>query len=114
MSDFRRANFLPMTLDFKRLDYFRALYVDIAFALPTTKTFFITNAWEANLPGLAFNLYNDINYWWVLGLYNGIVDPILDVSVGKQMKAFNKEDAIAYMSAKQDSSLQSGASVVIV
>src|SRR4051812_34855766 len=105
MSDYRRANFIPLTLGFDRLDEIRALYVDIAWVVPAVGKFDITDAWEANLPGIAFALYQDINFWWILGLYNGIIDPILDVSVGSVFRYAAKEDFIAYLESKKQTLL---------
>jgi hypothetical protein len=96
-----------MTRDFKRLDFMKALYIDIMFSVPAAKTFVITDAWEANLPGIADALYGDINFWWVIGLYNGVLDPITDVVRGKIFRAPNKEDIVAFLESKKDELQQS-------
>lgn len=101
MIDFRRANFLPLTIDSKRLDWLSAYYIDMQIEVPASRSFEITDPWVANLPGLAFNMYDDINLWWVLALYNGIVDPINDVYVGRTMRAPNKEDVVAYLADRR-------------
>jgi len=106
MSDFRRGNFIPLTADKQRLDYFNASYIDIKFALTPERQFVVSEAWEANLPGLADHLYGDINFWWILALYNGIVDPILDVKKGLVLGVPSKEDIIAFLNAKNNSSVE--------
>jgi hypothetical protein len=54
----------------------------MSFALPAEQTFVVTSANVANSPGLAYQIYGDKNYWWIICIYNGILDPIQDLQPG--------------------------------
>ncbi len=82
MSDYRRANYVPLTRDRVNLDLHRAKYNDIRFVLPAVRTFVVTDAFAANLPGLAHELWGEVGLWWVIGMYNGLIDPIADLQAG--------------------------------
>ncbi len=106
MSDFRRGNFIPLTADRMRLDFFNASYTDIKFALAPERHFVVTEGWEANLPGLADHLYGDINFWWILAQYNGIVDPITELKAGLVLGVPSKEDIITFLNVKNNSTTE--------
>lgn len=82
MSDYRRANFIPLSDDGLSLDYLSSRYNSIGFLVYAGSTYRISQSDLANLPGIADRLYSDINLWWLLAMYNGIVDPINDLVVG--------------------------------
>ena len=85
MYSYRRANYIQLTTNRQALDLLNTNYTDIKFALPAVRKIFVTDAFEANLPGIAYQLWGDpdFGYWWVLGLFNGIIDPINDVVRGR-------------------------------
>jgi hypothetical protein len=102
MSDPRRANYIALTADGKKLDYLNADYTDVKFALPVKEIFIVTDAFEANLPGIAFDRLGDTGWWWLLGLYNGIIDPIDDVVTGLRLNVFDLSQAKRYLESRPD------------
>lgn len=77
-----RSNYLSLGADRKSLDYLSAKYLNIRFSIPPERTFVVTNSSIANTFGLAYQLYGDKNYWWILALYNGIINPVTDLKPG--------------------------------
>ena len=104
MSDYRRANYIPV-IGTLRLDWLRAKYINIKFLVPAKGIFVVTEAFEANLPGIAFEIFGDIELWWALALYNGIVDPIDDVSVGTRLLIPDREYLISLLETYDPNSL---------
>lgn len=100
--DHRRANYIPMTIDRQRLDYLRAKYVDLRYVLPPVKHVVVTAAFENNLPALAHELLGDTTLWWALGLYNGIVSPLEDLTVGKQVSVPDVTELLKLLDAAND------------
>lgn len=84
-TDYRRANYIPLSIDRLRLDFVNASYSNMKFVLTTSKVFVVTDAYESNLPGIAFTLYQDPGLWWVLAMYNGIIDPIDEIVTGLKL-----------------------------
>lgn len=80
--DLNRASYLKLSTSKKSLDYLSAKYLNISFAIPAESTFVVTSANIANSPGLAYQIYGDKDYWWVICLYNGILNPIEDLQPG--------------------------------
>jgi hypothetical protein len=82
--DLKRATYLEISGTTKnpRLNYLSSKYKNIRHLLPAVNTYVVTSADMANLPGIAYNVYRDKDYWWVIGLYNGIIFPERDLTPG--------------------------------
>ncbi len=93
-----RASYLDTSPNGKSIDYLSAKYSNIRFILSARTTYTVTSADAANLPGLSFKFYGDKNYWWVLGLYNGILDPIGGLTPGTSIQIPSITDINAYLS----------------
>lgn len=94
-------------LDNTRLSYdvFRSGFKNIRFALSATQTYTVTQADEANLAGIAFKIYSDTSFWFLLLAVNSIQDPIQEVVAGLILNVPSKSDIIAYLSAQQNKQL---------
>lgn len=101
-TNFDRRNFLSVDNTGKILDIFSAKYKNIRFQLPTSQTLIVNSGTEANLPGLAYQLYGDVSLWWVLLLYNGLYDPINDVKPGLVLRIPSKDAIISYLESQED------------
>lgn len=67
-------------------DLLSAAYNSIKTEILTFDYFTVTDS-EAGLPDLiAKNFYDDENLWWVICLYNGIIDPLVDLTTGMRIK----------------------------
>lgn len=110
----RRANFIQMTKDRTALDYLNTRYTDIKFALKAVKKITISDAFESNLPGIAYNLWGDpdYGYWWVLGLYNGIVDPLSDLPTGTDLLIPSIDDVKKYLQSSAEEGIAPISNVV--
>jgi hypothetical protein len=80
--DLNRSSYLSLASNKRSLDYLSAKYLNMSFALAAERTFIVTSANIANSPGLAYQIYGDRNYWWVICMYNGILDPMQDLQPG--------------------------------
>ncbi len=81
-----RATYLKGSVDPSRLNYLSAKYKNIKFLLTPKQQYVVTHVDVANAPGLAHAIYGDKGYWWILCLFNGILDPISQVSPGTTLR----------------------------
>src|SRR6478736_9365622 len=86
------------------LDYFAAKYKNIRHLLAPDRNYTVTHLDEANAPELAFRFFGDVGYWWVICLYNGILDPISDFEPGTEIRLPRISDVNALLSAEDQSS----------
>ena len=77
--DLNRATYITSTKKKDRFDFVSARYKNMRWLLRHTETYEVTASDTANLPGIAFRVYGDVGYWWILGMYNGIIDPVADI-----------------------------------
>jgi hypothetical protein len=77
--DLNRATYITPTKKKDRFDFVSARYKNMRWLLRHTETYEVTASDTANLPGIAFRVYGDVGYWWILGMYNGIIDPVADI-----------------------------------
>lgn len=76
--DLNRRSYLDVGGTSKKpsLNYLSAKYKNIRQLLNPEHSYNLDQSDIANAPGIAFNVYGDRDYWWVICLYNGITDPI--------------------------------------
>lgn len=84
------------------LDYLSAKYKNIKQILKPTQSYTLTSSDAANAPGIAFTVYGDVNYWWVVCLYNGILDPISGLEPGVVLQLPSLADINALLSSQDD------------
>lgn len=94
------------------LDYLSAKYKNLRFILPANQSYVISTRDKANAPGLAFQFYGDRGYWWVICLYNGILDPINGFEPGMVIQLPTLADINALLSSQDTQQL--AASVVTI
>lgn len=87
------------------LDYLSAKYKNLKFLLRARDTYLVTSSDACNLPGIAHKVYGDKNYWWVIGLYNGIIFPELDLTPGTTLQLPALADINALFSAQDANAL---------
>ena len=81
-----RADYLDTPDSNTSLDYLSAKYKNIQYLLAVDTTFTVTLPFVANPFGISYNVYNNKGYWWVILLYNGIVDIYAELVVGVVLK----------------------------
>ncbi len=94
------------------LDYLSAKYKNIKDLLPAKQSYTLSDFDESNLPGLAYKFYGDTGYWWIIGLYNGIIDPISGLTPGTVLQLPSLADINSLLTA-QDSQKLTTSSVTI-
>lgn len=68
------------------LDYLKATYLPLIQDINTYTEYQVTSPMEARLDLISNLFYKTPNLWWVIGMYNGITNPIFEVSVGRKLK----------------------------
>ena len=81
------------------IDFLSSQYANMRFSGAVDKVITIDARYEANLPGLAFDYYADVEYWRAIMWFNGIQDPINDVCVGALIGLPNKSSLDAFFAA---------------
>lgn len=102
--DLNRASYLKASPSPDRLNYLSAKYKNIRFNLKASQSFTLTNQDIANAPGIAFSVYGDVGYWWVICMFNGVISPIEDLVPGATLQLPSLSDLNAYLTS-QDQSL---------
>jgi hypothetical protein len=85
------------------IDTLRSPYTNIRWGVTVDTVMTVDSKYEANLPGLAFDYYGDVQYWRAILAFNGLVDPINDVQVGVILGLPNKSSLEAFMTSNQSS-----------
>ena len=96
-----RSAYLSAGVSPKTLSYLSAKYLNIRYIVPARDTFVVTQAYVANAPGIAFDYYGSQDYWWVVCLFNGILDPIEDFVPGLALQLPSLTDINAFLSLKE-------------
>lgn len=82
------------------LDYLSAKYLNMRFQIAASKNYVVGQSDVANAPGIAFNFYGSVDYWWVVCMYNGILDPISEFAPGLVLQLPTLADVNAFLSAQ--------------
>lgn len=61
-------------------------YVRFLKELKFERSFIVTDSAAGRLEFISYQLYKTIDLWWVIGLYNGIVNPFKEVIAGKLLR----------------------------
>lgn len=93
------------------LDYMSAKYKNIKFVLNPTISYVVTSADAANLPGISFNVYGSRDYWWVIALCNGILDPISGLTPGLVLQLPTLADINAFLSTQDAQQLSTSVTI---
>lgn len=80
----------------------------LRFKIPHVKTITITSITAANLPLVAQQELGSHELWWTLLYYNGLSDPIKDISIGAQIRIPNKNKLLSEL----ETSFQKSSSII--
>lgn len=94
-----RASYIKPSVSPDRLNFLSAKYKNIKFHLQPTNLYVVKISDQSNAPGIAFSVYGDRDYWWVICMYNGILDPISEFKPGTTLKLPSLTDINAYLTA---------------
>lgn len=88
---------LDNTID---LDVLSSGYVNMRFGVLPVKIVVIDSKYQANLPGLAYDFYGNQEYWRAILSFNGLVDPINDITVGRYLGLPDASSLQAFLVSK--------------
>lgn len=101
-SEYPRKNYIPTVFvklndaDYQStevLDHMKAKYNSMFNrALPYTD-FMVDESVAGRLDLIAWQVYGKVDMWWVIGYYNGIVNPLFELVPGKTLKIPRLTDA---------------------
>lgn len=97
MSSFLTEKLIPLSVDAGGFDLFTSRIRDIQYCVPTQMYITVDASTEANLPGIAHKFLQDYSLWFVLMVYNGIVDPIGEVSIGTKIAIPKKRSLMSFL-----------------
>lgn len=105
--DLNRASFLTVGGSVKKpaLDFLSPKYLNIRYLLPPTKSYTVDSSDQANAPGISRAFYGSVDYWWVVCMYNGILDPITEFVPGSVLQLPDLSDINAFLSAQDTQQL---------
>jgi hypothetical protein len=61
-------------------------YINMVRKLRYDRVHTVNQSEEGNLQLISFTYYNTIELWWILAMYNGVVNPITEVITGLRLK----------------------------
>lgn len=93
------------------LDYLSAKYKNIGQILPASQTLIITQKYVANPFGIAFDVYGNRDYWWLVCLFAGVLNPITDFINGMVIQLPSLSDLNALLNSQTTADL--GANVTL-
>jgi hypothetical protein len=97
--DLYRASYLKPGTD-GRLNYLSAKYLNIRLMVSPSREYVVKAADEANSFGIAYNVYGDPGYWWIVCFYNGILNPITDIVPGTRLQLPSLADVNAFLTGQ--------------
>jgi len=79
------------------MDVIESKLQNIRYAVPIARTVVIDSGTEANLPLLAEIHLGSMDLWWALLHFNGMIDPIDDVYVGRGINIPDRVSLLSYL-----------------
>lgn len=99
--DLNRATYLKESVSPDRLNYLSAKYKNVKYRLVPKQQYTVTHVDTANAPGLAHAIYGDKGYWWILCLFNGILDPISEIAPGTVLRLPSMVDINNFLTSQE-------------
>lgn len=106
-----RSAYMTLGTDGKSLDYLSAKYLNIKFIVPAKLSYTVTQSSQNNAPGIAFDFYGSADYWWVILLFNGILDPVEDLTPGRVLQLPTLADINAFLSLQESQTLDNSITI---
>lgn len=101
------------------LDYYEAKYQDAFSAVTPFTSFQVTDTNDGRLDIISTKVYGTPDLWWVIALYNGIINPLVEVETGTYLRMpsrsaveFVLQNKANNTSSKSSSASSSGAVTV--
>lgn len=104
---FNMSNFYSTTEDGQSLDLLGAKFNNLAMLIPSSRTIVVNSSAEANLPFLADKYMGTSSLFWAIAMFNGIIDPINDVYIGRRLLIPARSAIISLLEAGSRSNVTS-------
>lgn len=86
MKTYAQATPIVKLLDNRfEFDELASAYNNLRYTAVLETVFTVDAKYEANLPGLAFDYYGDVEYWRAIMAFNAMIDPMVEMTVGAQI-----------------------------
>lgn len=94
-SEYPRKNYIPLKVvslsDYSFqleivLDHMKAKYNTMFSRAISYTDFMVDESVAGRLDLISWKVYGTVDMWWILGYYNGVVNPIFDLEPGKKLK----------------------------
>ena len=88
------------------LDFLNAYYLDMFNQITVYTNFMITHSSEGRLDIISNKFYGIPDLWWIIGMYNGIINPIFEIKVGINLRIpdRNQVDTLLQISTQPSNS----------
>jgi hypothetical protein len=93
-TSFKTAYSLP---GYSLLDHLQGSYIRLIRSLNTDQYHTILPEEEGDLPKLAYKFFGTTEAWWIIGVFNGVINPFDDLPSGKVIKIPNISNADFYV-----------------
>jgi hypothetical protein len=107
-----RSSYLRASISPDRLNFLSAHYKNIRFLVSPTQRYNVKIFDQCNAPGIAFNVYGDKGYWWVICQYAGVLDPYTEFRPGRVLNLPSLADLNSFLT-RQSSATSVGSDNVI-
>lgn len=105
MSRFDLSNFCSVTEDGQDLDMFSAKFRSLSLITSTSRVITVDASTEANLPYLAEKYLGTSRLWWTILMYNGLLDPIEDITIGTRLAIPSRSSLITMLESGNRSNI---------
>lgn len=97
MKTLEAANFMSPSADGTEYNIYDAKFKNVRFRVAVGKIITIDAGTEANLPLIAEREMGDKYLWWVLLDFNGLIDPIQDITPGVKLKIPDRAGLLSFL-----------------
>lgn len=97
ISPYNVARFQPITPDGVHFNVFDASYNGMRFAVKLSQQIMVDAGTAYNLPGIAHTYLGSEHLWWTILMYNGLADPLNDITPGTVLNIPERASLIAYL-----------------
>lgn len=96
------------------LSFLSGRYNRFLVLLKTKKSITVTTTNEMRLEAIAFREYGTIHLWWVIGVFNGVINPFREVVAGTKLNIPTLESINDYFDTVKREQLGTASRVVVL
>jgi len=96
------------------LSFLSGRYNRFLVLLKSKKQIVVTSTNEMRLEAISFREYGTIHLWWVIGVYNGVINPFREVVAGSKLRIPTLESINEYFDTVKRDQLNGASRVVVL